>query len=75
VQIIGQPSEINIVECGGDTARLLQDRLRFPVIAGAGALDFNLGCSGYVCGNGLAEGSFTSSILLLTAETYIKDLG
>lgn len=58
------------------TACLVQDRLGIPT--SAGALDFNLGCSGYVYGLGLAEGLIASgqarSILLLTAETYSKFL-
>ena len=58
------------------TACLLQDRLCIP--KSAGALDFNLGCSGYVYGLGLAEGLIAtgqaSKILLLTAETYSKYL-
>src|SRR3974390_2465738 len=56
------------------TACLLQDRLGIPTTAGA--LDFNLGCSGYVYGLGLAEGLIStgqaSSVLLITAETYSK---
>jgi 3-oxoacyl-[acyl-carrier-protein] synthase-3 len=56
------------------TACLLQDRLGIPT--SAGALDFNLGCSGYVYGLGLAEGlistSQASNVLLITAETYSK---
>ena len=56
------------------TACLLQDRLGLPTTAGA--LDFNLGCSGYVYGLGLAEGLISSGqasrVLLLTAETYSK---
>jgi 3-oxoacyl-[acyl-carrier-protein] synthase III len=56
------------------TACLLQDRLGIP--SSAGALDFNLGCSGFVYGLGLAEGLIasgqTGSLLLLTAETYSK---
>lgn len=58
------------------TACLVQDRLGIPTTAGA--LDFNLGCSGYVYGLGLAEGLVASgqarNILLLTAETYTKFL-
>ena len=58
------------------TACVLQDRLSIP--KSAGALDFNLGCSGYVYGLGLAEGLIASGqaakILLLTAETYSKFL-
>lgn len=41
-----------------------------------GALDFNLGCSGYVYGLGLAKGLIESgqaqNVLLVTAETYTK---
>jgi 3-oxoacyl-[acyl-carrier-protein] synthase-3 len=55
---------------------LIQDRLGIPT--SAGALDFNLGCSGYVYGLGLAEGLIASGqaerILLLTGETYTKFL-
>ncbi len=58
------------------TACLLQDRLGIPT--SAGALDFNLGCSGFIYGLGLAEGLIASGqatrILLLTAETYSKFL-
>jgi 3-oxoacyl-[acyl-carrier-protein] synthase-3 len=56
------------------TACLLQARLGIPTTAGA--LDFNLGCSGFVYGLGLARGLIDSGqarkILLLTAETYSK---
>jgi 3-oxoacyl-[acyl-carrier-protein] synthase III len=58
------------------TACVLQDRLRIPTTAGA--LDFNLGCSGYVYGLGLAKGLIetgqASKVLLLTGETYSKML-
>ena len=58
------------------TACLVQDRLGIPT--SAGALDFNLGCSGYIYGLGLAQGLIASgqasSVLLLTAETYSKFL-
>jgi 3-oxoacyl-[acyl-carrier-protein] synthase-3 len=58
------------------TACLLQQRLGIPT--SAGALDFNLGCSGYVYGLGLAQGLISSGqaskILLITAETYSKFL-
>lgn len=44
----------------------------------AGALDFNLGCSGYVYGLGLAKGLIQSgqarNVLLITAETYSRFL-
>jgi len=43
-----------------------------------GALDFNLGCSGYVYGlslaKGLLAGGIAKNILLLTAETYSKHM-
>ncbi|MBB5058855.1 3-oxoacyl-[acyl-carrier-protein] synthase-3 [Granulicella aggregans] len=58
------------------TACLLQKRLGISTTAGA--LDFNLGCSGYVYGLGLAQGLIASgqakSILLVTADTYTKYL-
>jgi 3-oxoacyl-[acyl-carrier-protein] synthase-3 len=58
------------------TACLVQDRLGIPT--SAGALDFNLGCSGFIYGLGLAEGLICSGqasrVLLLTAETYSKFL-
>ncbi len=56
------------------TACLVQDRLGIPTTAGA--LDFNLGCSGFVYGVSMAEGLICSGqakrVLLLTAETYSK---
>jgi 3-oxoacyl-[acyl-carrier-protein] synthase-3 len=56
------------------TACLLQSRLGVPTTAGA--LDFNLGCSGYVYGLSLAKGLVETGqagrVLLLTAETYSK---
>lgn len=56
------------------TACLVQDRLGLGIHCGA--LDFNLGCSGYVYGLSLAEGLICSGqarrILLVTAETYSK---
>ncbi len=56
------------------TACILQDRLGIPTAAGA--MDFNLGCSGYVYGLGLAKGLIETgqarNILLVTAETYSK---
>lgn len=56
------------------TACVLQDRLGLPVHIGA--VDYNLGCSGYVYGLGLAKGLIESNqvrnVLLLTAETYSK---
>jgi 3-oxoacyl-[acyl-carrier-protein] synthase-3 len=56
------------------TACLLQDRLGLR--SSIGALDFNLGCSGFVYGLSLAEGlirgGMARRILFLTAETYSK---
>lgn len=56
------------------TACLLQDRLGIPRTAGA--LDFNLGCSGFVYGLGLAKGLIetgqATTVLLLTADTYSR---
>ena len=56
------------------TACLVQDRLGLPT--SIGALDFNLGCSGFVYGLSLADGLIRSGsarrILLITAETYSK---
>ena len=58
------------------TACLVQERLGLPV--SAGALDYNLGCSGYVYGLGMAKGLVETgqarNVLLLTAETYSKFL-
>ena len=56
------------------TACILQHRLGLP--KHCGAFDFNLGCSGYVYGIGIAKGFILSGqakrVLLLTAETYNK---
>ena len=56
------------------TACLVQDRLGLPT--SMGALDFNLGCSGYVYGLSLADGLIRSGVakrvLLITSETYTK---
>ena len=56
------------------TACLMQDRLGLPITVGA--LDFNLGCSGFVYGLSLAEGLIRSGaarrVLFITAETYSK---
>jgi 3-oxoacyl-[acyl-carrier-protein] synthase-3 len=64
------------------TACLIHRRLGLR--PGAGAVDMNLGCSGFVYGLGLAGGLIASgqaaSVLLLTADTYskfidVEDLG
>lgn len=56
------------------SACLLQNRLGLSTHCGA--LDFNLGCSGYEYGLAIAKGLILSgtakNILLLTAETYTK---
>ena len=56
------------------TACLVQDRLGLRT--GCGALDFNLGCSGYVYGLCLADGLIRTEvakrILLITSEAYTK---
>ena len=56
------------------TACLLQTRLGLP--SSCGALDFNLGCSGYVYGLSLAKGLIETgtvrNALLITSETYSK---
>lgn len=56
------------------TACVLQDRLGLPTTAGA--LDFNLGCSGYIYGLGLAQGLIetgqATKVLFLTGDTYSK---
>ena len=56
------------------TACLMQQRLKLGTHIGA--LDFNLGCSGFVYGLSLAEGLICSGsaqrVLLVTAETYSK---
>ena len=58
------------------TACLLQSRLNLP--QSCGAFDFNLGCSGYVYGLGVAKGLIETgqarNVLLVTAETYSKFL-
>lgn len=56
------------------SACLIQHELGLPT--SCGALDFNLGCSGYVYGlslaKGLIVGNLAKNILLLTGETYSK---
>lgn len=58
------------------TACILQARL--GIAKKSGALDFNLGCSGFVYGLSLAKGLIESgqakNILLITADTYSKYL-
>lgn len=56
------------------TACILQDRLGLKT--SIGALDFNLGCSGFVYGLGLAKSlvvaGMVKNVLLITSETYSK---
>lgn len=56
------------------TACLIQDRLGLPTTCGA--LDINLGCSGYVYGLSLAKGLIESglvrNVLFITSDTYSK---
>lgn len=58
------------------SACLVQDQLSLS--KGIGALDFNLGCSGFVYGlalaKGLIEASIAKNILLITSETYSKHI-
>lgn len=58
------------------SACILQDRLHLS--ERCGALDYNLGCSGYVYGLGLAKGLIcsgqASNVLLITSESYSKYL-
>lgn len=58
------------------TACLLQSKLGIPT--SAGALDYDLGCSGCIYGMALAKGliaaGISKNVLLLTAETYNKYL-
>jgi len=56
------------------SACVLQNKLGLPQTCGA--LDFNLGCSGYVYGlalcKGLVEAGMCRTVLLITSETYTK---
>ena len=58
------------------SACIMQDRLNLPT--SCGALDFNLGCSGFVYGlslaKGLIAGNIAKNVLLITSETYSKHL-
>ncbi|MBI1647721.1 ketoacyl-ACP synthase III [Capnocytophaga sp. 051621] len=58
------------------SACLIQDKLGLPTTCGA--LDFNLGCSGYIYGlslaKGLIMGGIAKNVLFLTGETYTKHL-
>lgn len=56
------------------TACVIQERLKLPTTCGA--LDINLGCSGFVAGLGLASALVDTgqsrNVLLLNADTYTK---
>lgn len=58
------------------SACIIQNQLGLPT--SCGALDFNLGCSGYVYGlslaKGLIAGNIAKNVLFVTAETYSKHL-
>ncbi len=58
------------------SACLIQKQLNLST--SCGALDFNLGCSGYVYGlslaKGLIAGNIAKNVLLITAETYTKHI-
>ncbi len=58
------------------TACIIQDKLNIPI--NSGALDYNLGCSGYIYGLALAKGLVVAgtakNVLLLTSETYTKHI-
>lgn len=58
------------------SACLIQERLGLSTHVGA--LDFNLGCSGYVYGLSLAKGliaaGIAQNVLLITSETYSKHM-
>ncbi len=58
------------------SACLIQNKLGLST--SCGALDFNLGCSGFVYGlslaKGLIAGGIAKNVLLITAETYSKHI-
>jgi 3-oxoacyl-[acyl-carrier-protein] synthase-3 len=58
------------------TACVIQDKLGLPT--SIGAIDVNLGCSGFVYGlslaKGLVLGEMAENILLITSETYSKHI-
>jgi 3-oxoacyl-[acyl-carrier-protein] synthase-3 len=58
------------------SACILQEKLNLPTHVGA--FDFNLGCSGYIYGLGIAKGLIESHIsnriLFITSETYTKSI-
>jgi len=58
------------------TACILQERLGLPT--NVGAIDVNLGCSGFIFGislaKGLIMGEMSKNVLVITAETYSKHI-
>lgn len=58
------------------SACIVQNRLKIPT--SSGALDFNMGCSGYIYGLSLAKGlifgNIAKNILLITSEAYSKHI-
>lgn len=58
------------------SACIIQNKLGLPTKCGA--LDFNLGCSGYIYGlavaKGLVDAGIANNVLLLTGETYNKHI-
>ena len=58
------------------TACIVQERLGIPT--SAGAIDYNLGCSGYIYGLAVAKGllcaGVANNVLLITSETYSKHI-
>ncbi|NRA73974.1 MAG: ketoacyl-ACP synthase III [Rickettsiales bacterium] len=58
------------------TACILQDRLNIPTTSGA--LDFNIGCSGYIYGLSLAKGLIETNqakrVLFITTDIYSRYL-
>jgi 3-oxoacyl-[acyl-carrier-protein] synthase-3 len=58
------------------SACIIQNELELNT--SCGALDFNLGCSGYIYGlslaKGLIAGCIAKNVLLITAETYTKHI-
>src|SRR3989339_476802 len=58
------------------SACILQDRLNLPKTTGA--LDYNLGCSGFIYGLGLSQGLIVTeqakNVLLITSDTYSKHI-
>jgi 3-oxoacyl-[acyl-carrier-protein] synthase-3 len=58
------------------TACILQKRLGLPT--NIGAIDVNLGCSGFIFGislaKGLIMGEMSKNVLVITAETYTKHI-